>query len=95
MPSRTYQVTLGTAAKLIAWYAADRESIVIRNDSGATVYIGPDASIRTTTGAALATGVARSWYKRLGDSVNRPFYGIAGASSKVVTVEEEIRDGEY
>jgi hypothetical protein len=93
--SRTYQVTLATTATLIAWYAKDRSSIMIRNDSGSTVYISPDASITTTNGQTLPTGIARTWQSKEGDVVCQPFYGIVASNTAVVTIEEDLDwDGE-
>ena len=90
MPTRTYQVTLYATPTLIAWYSPDRESLLIRNDSGTTVFLSPDGGMTTTNSQSLPTGVAREWYKRLGDELNRPFYGIGNSGGLVVTVEEDI-----
>jgi hypothetical protein len=87
---RTYQVTLGTTATLIASYSKDRIAFKIRNDSGVTVYIGYDPTMSTASGDSLATGTARTWYYALGDALNRPFYGMVANNTAKISVDETI-----
>jgi hypothetical protein len=86
-----YQVTVTSSTVMIAHFARDRIAMFIRNDSGNTVYIGHDPTNVNAEGASLPTGTSRTWYKKWGDSCNRPFYGYA-ANNSVICVEETIDD---
>jgi hypothetical protein len=88
--TRNFQITLTTTNKLIAQQQGERSALIIRNDSGSTVYIGIDSTDTISTAVSLATGAARSWYGELGDNMNRPWYGLVSSGTATIGVEESF-----
>jgi len=90
--TRNFQKTLTTAIQLIAQYHPERTTLIIRNDSGSTVYIGIDPTDTATSMVSLATGAARTWYRTLGDNLDRPFYGLVTAATATISIEDTLED---
>jgi len=72
------QVTVGTTATLIRPENLGRRFLVIVNNSGGSIFIGPDNTVTTTTGLEIPTGLALD-LTRLLEGYTGPIYGIASA----------------
>lgn len=72
-------VTVGTTPTLIAegGVATVPKSVVLRNDSGATVYLGA-SDVNTTAGFPLLDGESTTIFL-----VGETLYGIAGSSTVI------------
>jgi hypothetical protein len=81
----TRQVTVGTAAILLASNNRGRFSLALVNTGAVTVYIGPDLTVTATTGfpvLSLAGIVVTN---------STELWAITDSSSAVVGVLEEVR----
>ena len=76
-------VAIGTTAAVVLAPNAARKSCLICNTGAATVYLGPNSSVTTTTGVPLASG------DRLPDDASLDaWYGITASGSAALIVVE-------
>jgi hypothetical protein len=86
MPFRQWTAT--TTAQQVVAFNAKRSTIVIRNASGATVYISIDSTGVVTAGWPLAPGDFVGFIQRDGDDSAAAIYAQTAAATTDLRIQE-------
>ena len=85
-------VTVGTgSAILVVPFNTQRLSLIISNNGGSFIYIGPDSSVNSNTGIAIDSG--SSYYEDSGGQRTYlgDYYAIAETSTNTASYWERVR----